>query len=425
MRFALPGFVTAALDLLTSAGHEAWLVGGCVRDACLGKSPGDYDIATSALPSQTRETFRGYRSLDTGLAHGTLSVLMDGGAVEITTFRQDGAYTDSRHPDSVTFVRSLREDLARRDFTCNAMAYRPDEGLYDPFKGEEDCKARLLRAVGAAEERFREDALRVLRALRFACQLGFSIEEGTHDAMMAAGHLLGKVSPERVANELNRAVRGEHAPRALGAYADALLLALPELENLVFQEEGRPWERSLRALAELPPDLPLRWAALFALSGAPGGADSAAVLAEVLARLKQPGALAREAAALLQAFPEPLGRENLKPALSVLGYETAFKLLALKRAFIRPGPAAEGEQGSLDALKAEAERLKAGGACLRLADLAVSGRDLLAIGYRRDKALGQALDALLSQVLRDRLPNDREALLKAAAQRLAGTGKQG
>lgn len=420
MRFVPPDFVRTALDLLTASGHEAWLVGGCVRDACLKKTPGDYDIATSALPAQTRTALNGYKTFDTGLAHGTLSVLIGGRTIEITTYRRDGAYTDSRRPDSVTFVRSLDEDLARRDFTCNAMAYNPEKGLYDPFDGRADCERRLLRAVGEPLERFHEDALRILRALRFACQLGFRIEDGTLEAMMAAGNLLKKVSRERVAHELNRALLGEFPARALRAYPDALLLALPELESTVHQETGRPWERTLRALSTLPSDLPLRWAALFALHGGSDGQGGADALSSVMARLKQPGALCAEAVLLLRWFPKPLRQDNLKPALSELGYAAAFRLLALKRAFLAGNDEARDEIRALDALGQEAGRLRDSGACLNLRDLAVSGTDLLAIGYRENKALGQALDALLQLVLRDKLPNEREALLKAAAERLAG-----
>ena len=211
-----------ALALLRGAGYEAWIVGGCVRDALLGLAPKDYDLATSALPEQTKAVFAGRPVVETGLRHGTVTVLLEGEPLEITTYRVDGAYSDARHPDEVTFTRSLREDAARRDFTINAMAYAPGAGLQDFFGGREDLARGLIRAVGTAEQRFREDALRILRALRFAAVLDFTLEGETDRAARACAPLLAGVSAERVSGELGKLLCGKAAGRVLREYPNVL-----------------------------------------------------------------------------------------------------------------------------------------------------------------------------------------------------------
>lgn len=441
--FELPRQALAALALLEQAGHEAWLVGGCVRDHYLGRQPEDYDIATAAQPTQMLALFSAHRTLKQGLRHGTVTLLMEGMALEVTTYRSDGAYSDSRHPDQVTFVTSLKEDLARRDFTCNAMAYHPQRGLYDPFLGRADCDRRLIRAVGDPELRFREDALRILRALRFASQLGFGIEDKTGQAMLALGSGLGMVSAERVASELNRTLTGRHAASALQTAPRTLLPVLPELGPLLQAALDPPfaareaWEHSLRTLYESPPDLALRWAALFLGSGGPlampgdhnslsgDRAASAARLLAAMTRLKQPTALREQATALVRLMDERITPHTLSLHLSRLGPDTTLKLLLLQRAaLLAQGPAPAGpELEQLDALYEEAQRILQSGEALRVKDLDITGDDMIALGYPRDSSLGRALDTLLDQVLRGELDNRREALLARAKHLLRPGGE--
>jgi len=416
MAIALPPEARLALDLLEQAGFEAWLVGGSVRDACLGLPPGDIDLATSALPAQTQAVFAGHRTFPTGLAHGTLTVKIGRLTLEVTTYRVDGDYSDRRHPDQVRFVRDIHQDLARRDFTCNAMAWHPARGLLDPCGGQADCRRGLLRAVGEPGLRFEEDALRVLRALRFACQLGFAIEEGTLRAMMDKGQGLGSVSAERIAGELNRALVSGHSAAALARYPRVLLLALPELNSLF--DDPAAWDAGLRRLRDTPASLPLRWAALFVDSapqvdpppglcwpdpGATPLRPAAALLEACLARLKQPGALRARAVTLAQYARSDIRPDELPLWLSALGYEAVDSLLALRQA-------GEGISPELAALRAQSAARREGGAPLALKDLAISGQDLLALGYQEGQVLGQALERLLKLVLTGQTDNSKEAL---------------
>ncbi len=429
MFLAPPGEVLTALELLSRRGFEAYLVGGCVRDAVLGREPDDYDIATDAVPEEIKRVFSGYQTAEIGIRHGTLTVVMNGRPIELTSYRRDGVYSDGRHPDRVSFTKSLEEDLIRRDFTVNAMAWRPDGGLVDPSGGRNDCKNKLIRAVGEPGERFREDALRILRALRFAGQLGFEIERNTHQAMMREAAGLSRVSAERVAKELNRTLIGDFAANALRAYPEVLVLALPELKPLLRPEKTNDgiWEQTLIPLEGTPKDPALRWAALLLFCGKPqstsGGpvppADSqecSVTLAEsILRRLRQPRMLTEQVITLIRHHEQRIDPANLRLWLSSLGPETAKKLLLLKRAGVsakEPGDTRRIEQ--LDSLYMEAVRLLDEGLCLSVRDLQVKGDDLLAMGYQRNRRLGQALDELLRQVLTGELENRRDALLKAA-----------
>ncbi|MBQ8063719.1 MAG: tRNA nucleotidyltransferase, partial [Clostridia bacterium] len=238
---SLPGPVETALSLLEAGGFEAYVVGGCTRDSLLGTVPEDWDITTSALPEQTLEVFRDYRTIETGLQHGTVTVRIDKTNLEITTYRVDGKYEDSRHPDAVTFTRSLSEDLARRDFTMNAIAYSPTRGWKDLYGGAEDIEDRLIRCVGDPETRFTEDALRVLRALRFSSVLGFEIEGKTADAIHALKDRINFVAYERIAVELLKLLCGKNVYRVLQDYRDVFAVILPEMEPCFDFEQHNPW----------------------------------------------------------------------------------------------------------------------------------------------------------------------------------------
>ena len=436
MHINLPDAVLKVLSALARAGHEAYLVGGCVRDAYLGRPAGDVDIATSALPQEMQAIFSDYKTIPTGLAHGTLTLLIDGQALEVTTYRTDGEYTDHRRPDSVRFVRSLTEDLARRDFTVNAMAWHPDQGLKDPFSGRADCAARLLRAVGEPARRFQEDALRILRALRFACQLGFQIESNTLKAMMDQASGLHFVSQERVAQELNRALVGEYVEQALRAYPQVLFMALPELRPMLHTPQRTRfhrydvWEHTLHTLAASPPDTAIRWAALYHDSGKPHTTDiqpdgstrfrgheriSARLMDEAMLRLKQSKALREQTVALVKYHDERIGPDNLKVWMSRLGLQTTLKLLRLQRADLAAhADIVHHRLPQIDLLYEEALRLQQEGAPLHIRDLQVDGNDLMQLGFEANETLGHALSHLLSMVLHGQLENIKEDLLAEA-----------
>ena len=385
MRFELPPGALEVLRRLNTAGYQAYAVGGCVRDMARGVPPHDYDICTSALPAQTERCFAGERVVETGIKHGTVTVLMAGEPYEITTFRTDGDYLDGRHPQSVAFTDSLTEDLRRRDFTINAMAYHPDIGLRDPFNGQADIARRVIRCVGDANARFTEDALRILRALRFAAELGFDIAPDTARAMRELSGRLALISRERIAAELLRALNGINAVPVLQAFDTVLLAALPDYPAAALPE-------ALHALAILPRgDIVLRLAAVLAPCGAAG--------ARVLASLKPSRALSNQVLALTAAAREDISRAELPLWLARLGETQLRRLLTL-----------QGRDDLLSCLPALlAQRLP-----LTLGDLAVNGRDLTAAGLPAGAELGRTLNALHRRVLLGELPNEHGALLAAA-----------
>ena len=385
MRFELPPGALEVLRRLNAAGYQAYAVGGCVRDLARGVPPHDYDICTSALPAQTERCFAGERVVETGIKHGTVTVLMAGEPYEITTFRTDGDYLDGRHPQSVAFTDSLTEDLRRRDFTINAMAYHPDIGLRDPFDGQADIARRMIRCVGDAGARFTEDALRILRALRFAAELGFDIAPDTARAMRELSGRLALISRERIAAELLRALNGINTVPVLQAFDTVLLAALPDYPAAALPE-------ALHALAILPRgDIVLRLAALLTPCGAAG--------ARVLASLKPSRALSSQVLALTAAAGEDISRAELPLWLARLGETQLRRLLTL-----------QGRDDLLSCLPALlAQRLP-----LTLGDLAINGRDLTAAGLPAGAELGRTLNALHRRVLLGELPNERGALLAAA-----------
>ena len=270
----IPAYVRETLTALETAGHQAYCVGGCVRDSLLGRMPEDWDVTTSALPEETMKVF-GNRAIPTGLKHGTVTVCCQEGKVETTTFRRDGVYADHRHPEQVTFTPDLTEDLARRDFTVNAMATDLRGTVYDPFDGQADLQEGILRCVGDPERRFSEDALRILRCLRFAAVLGFSIEPETGKALLTCRNLLREMAPERVHEELTKLLCGPWAASVLRRYPDVIGAVLPEILPMVGFDQRNPhhcydvWEHTLHALDTVPSDPVLRWAVLFHDMGKP------------------------------------------------------------------------------------------------------------------------------------------------------------
>ncbi|MCL2544480.1 MAG: tRNA nucleotidyltransferase [Clostridia bacterium] len=399
MEFELPGAVAALIDALERVGYPAYAVGGCVRDWLMGRPPHDYDICTAATPEQMRAALPGIRLLPTGEAHGTLTALVDGASYELTAFRVDGAYADHRRPDAVRYVSDLRQDLARRDFTINAVAYHPSRGLVDPFGGREDVARRLVRCVGDPAERFREDALRVLRALRFAAACDFDVEPATAAAALAARHTLAWVARERIFGELTRLLCAPAPHRGLLGFAPALAAAAPGLASLA--ESGGGWALAARRVCAAPDSAAERWAAL--LWDLPDAAP------DLLRGLRCDNATRERVEALLAARDLPLTPERavLLRALRRLGPEAAHQLAALRRADrAARGCAAAGDDRIPAALAALLEE----NPCYRVAHLAVGGADLLALGLRGPE-VGRALAGLLDAVIEGRVENRREALL--------------
>ena len=392
------------LDALHGAGHAAYAVGGCVRDSLLGLDPHDWDLCTSARPEQVMELFGEKKCIPTGLQHGTVTVKQGGRLYETTTFRTEGAYSDGRHPDAVCFVPDVREDLARRDFTINAMAYSAEKGLIDPFGGRDDLAAHLVRAVGEPERRFEEDALRILRLYRFAARFGFAIDPATGAAARALGPHLDCVSAERIQEELLKLLA---APRP-GSYLEPAVLAvvLPELEPEKQPERFAELCRTIDRIEPTAENVPARLAALLWPLGEAGARKA-------LRKLKCSNALTDEVTALEREAPGTPGSEMQLTAKRLLG---RYELPTIQRLTALCSARHPEQTGALAALRAEAERLAAENACCRVSQLAVNGRDLMAAGVRPGPGLRQVLNALLEAVITGQTPNEKDALLAAAAQ---------
>ena len=392
------------LDALHGAGHAAYAVGGCVRDSLLGLAPHDWDLCTSARPEQVMALFGEEKCIPTGLQHGTVTVKQGGRLYETTTFRTEGAYSDGRHPDAVCFVPDVREDLARRDFTINAMAYSAEEGLIDPFGGRDDLAAHLVRAVGEPERRFEEDALRILRLYRFAARFGFAIDPATGAAARALGPHLDCVSAERIQEELLKLLA---APRP-GSYLEPAVLAvvLPELEPEKQPERFAELCRTIDRIEPTAENVPARLAALLWPLGEAGARKA-------LRKLKCSNALTDEVTALEREAPGTPGSEMQLTAKRLLG---RYELPTIQRLTALCSARHPEQTRAFAALRAEAERLTAENACCRVSQLAVNGRDLMAAGVRPGPGLRQVLNALLEAVITGQTPNEKDALLAAAAQ---------
>lgn len=426
------------LKLLNSAGFAAYVVGGCVRDSILKRPVHDWDITTGALPEQLLALFSQEHCVTDGLKHGTVTVIRGGIPYEITSFRADGQYTDHRRPESVRLNVSLEEDLARRDFTVNAMAYSPETGLCDPYGGLFDLKHGILRAVGEAKRRFEEDALRILRALRFSSELGFVIERETAAAMRAKRALLSYVSAERISAELCRMLCGQDVRRVLLAFHDIITEVLPELGGCQGFAQRNPYHcydvytHSVYAVSYAPAEAELRWAALlhdcgkpFCLSTDAWGCDhfyghpvkSEELARACLQRLRCSRAFTEQVCRLVKLHDTSVdaSKRGVRRALSAFGQPLFFELMQLKRADIL-AQSLHGRKQNLQWLN-ELERLvreeEAAQSCLSLKELPVNGHDMLALGYRGAR-IGAVLRRLLNEVLEERCPCERTALLQKA-----------
>ena len=433
MTMNLPDAIQGCLNALETAGFAAFLVGGCVRDACLGLEPHDYDICTAALPEETEAVFSDHRLVLAGKKHGTVGVVTEGDVVEITTFRTEGDYRDNRHPEWVEFVPEIEKDLARRDFTVNAMAWSPTRGFADPFGGRKDLENRILRAVGHPETRFQEDSLRILRGVRFAVRFGMTVDAETEAAMRSQAHLMDNLARERVFEELCKLIPLTSA-RDLCRFAPVLCRVIPELAPLVGYDQKNHhhaydlFTHTALVVEHCPQNLALRWAALLHDIGKPFcmtfGEDGqahyhghAAVSAEmadgILRRLKAPTALREQVVLLIgkhMTLPLP-EKKYLRRHLGKLGRENMDALLMLQEAdTLATGTVHDNELSLFSDVRSILEEIQAENACLSLKDLTLNGHDLMALGYS-GKAIGQTLNRLLNLVLEEQCENTREALL--------------
>ena len=431
----LPTYVKTCIDALEAAGFAAYAVGGCVRDSLLGLEPSDYDLCTAALPEQTEAVFQNCKLVLAGRKHGTIGVVTEGGVVEITTFRTEGAYLDNRHPEWVEFVEDVTGDLARRDFTVNAMAWSPTRGFADPFGGREDLKNHVLRAVGDPATRFREDSLRILRGARFAAKYRLETEAETEKAMFDLRGLMENLARERVFEELCKLLTHCNAADLL-RFAPIVTAVIPELAPCVGFDQHNPhhiynvYEHTARVVEGVPPILSLRWAALLHDVGKPDSFTqeengrghfyghpkiSADMADSILRRLKAPTALREEVVFLCDRHMVTLepDRKLLRRRLSQYGEEGTKLLLAIQRSdLIATGTRTAAEAAYYDEVEAILNELLAEDQCFQIRDLAVNGRDLMALGLK-GRAIGQTLQYLLEQVIEEQIPNERDSLLKA------------
>ena len=434
----LPASAAACVKRLEDAGFAAYAVGGCVRDACLGLTPHDYDLCTAATPAEMKALFADHTLVLAGEKHGTVGVVMDGDVVEITTFRTEGDYRDNRHPDRVEFVTDIEKDLSRRDFTVNAMAYSPTRGLCDPFGGREDLKKGILRAVGDAETRFREDSLRILRGVRFAVRFRLTPEKKTEKAMADLSGLMENLARERVFSELDGLLPHLRA-EDLTRYSTVLCAVIPELkETLGFDQRTHHhiydiYTHTAQVVAGVPATSVLRWASLLHDIGKPacftldeagcghfyGHAKVSAEMANtVLHRLKAPAALRSRVVRLIELHMTPLTADKklLRRRVAQHGFETVYDLLRLQESDVK-GTGVTENALSFAGVEEILKEIEAENACLTLKDLALSGHDLMALGFS-GPAIGKTQRYLLELVLEERLPNEKEALLCAARSQL-------
>ncbi|MBQ4627144.1 MAG: HD domain-containing protein [Clostridia bacterium] len=440
MVIKIPQQVNRAIEILRQSGYSAYVVGGAVRDALMGHEAHDWDIATSAKPKETLEVFRDFRVIETGVKHGTVTVIIDGESLEITTYRTESGYSDGRHPDRVEFTDMIEDDLSRRDFTVNAIAYSPLAGIADPFGGCRDIEAKTIRCVGEPDKRFGEDALRILRALRFSATLGFDIDKSTSDSIIGNYKLLERISVERIFVELSKLLCGKDAKRILLDYSEVFFFLIPELKPMkgCTQNHERHifdvWGHTVQAVESVESKVHLRLAMLFHDSGKPlvkstdeKGIDhfyghskkSREMAFYALTRLKVSNKLRDKVCNLVEYhdfLPDRISKKTYKKYIGLLGEETVEELFEIRRADI----SAQNPKFLSDEMKANEfgmkilNEIKNENSCLKINDLAINGNDLEKAGIPPSPVMGRILEALLDEVLEEKTENNKKALLKRA-----------
>ena len=437
LKIKLPPHISKTIEILNSNGHKAYIVGGCVRDSLLNRDPYDWDVTTSALPEQTVEYFKGYKTVLTGLKHGTVCVIVDNFPVEITTFRTDGGYCDNRHPDKVVFIDDVREDLARRDFTVNAIAYNDNEGIIDPFNGISDIKSKTIRCVGDERERFDEDALRIIRAIRFSSVLDFKIEEKTSDAIHEKKLLIKNVSCERIRLELEKLLVGKNAFNVLQKYSDIIFTIIPELKPTKETTQKckyhiyNVWDHICHSVKEIEANKNLRFVMLLHDIAKPiakttdkNGIDhfkthakkSGEMAEMILKNLKSDNKSTSEIVNLIIHHDDRLYNniDDLPLYVSEFGYDFLKKLDKVSRADIKSQNGEYLDRLNLcDEFIMKLNELEEKNICVSIKDLKINGDDLKNLGYD-GKEIGEKLDCLLKKVLKNEIKNEKEVLLENA-----------
>ena len=433
----IPNEVLSILDKLNQAGHSAYVVGGYVRDCLLGLEPGDWDICTSALPEQMKECFAKFHVIETGLKHGTLTVRVNHQSYEITTFRTDGDYIDCRHPEKVTFVSDIKEDLARRDFTVNAMAYHPNKGLIDLYGGQKDLSDKIIRCVGDSKKRFTEDALRIMRGLRFAATYGFTIAPETADAMFETKELLSKIALERIIAELKKLLLGNFSEDILLKYRDVFGVIIPELIPMFDFRQKNPhhlydvWTHTVKSVAVSKKDTLIRLAVLFHDIGKPKtfsqdengvghfyshASVGSEITKNILKRMKFDGDTIHSVTELVKYHDvqiEPT-EKAVKRLLHKIGQEQFERLLSVKEADAKTTVHFEEKLKRIQEIRTVYIKVLEENACFSLKDLAISGNDLLSLGIPAGKVLGEILKKVLDAVIDGEISNRKETLLSYA-----------
>lgn len=454
LKIEIPSGANEIIHSLQNNGYEAFLVGGCVRDSILGRSIHDYDITTSATPDEMMKVFKDKRIIETGLQHGTITIVINGEGYEVTTYRIDGNYSDSRRPDSVTFTRSLEEDLKRRDFTINAMAYNDEAGLIDPFNGMEDIKYHKIQCIGKPEDRFAEDALRILRAIRFASQLSFVLEPNTDYILHKMYQNLENISVERINGEFCKIAASSNFCVQMVLYSDVLSLFIPEIKDMFGFQQNNPyhiydvWNHTVHAVQAYecdcepdlnPRDLITSLAVFFHDIGKPHcyqdgedgirhfkghGRVSADMTDKIMKRLRFDNDTREKVVELVYYHDATfeVGKKYVKRWLNKIGEEQFRRLLNVRRADIKAQADMNQETRlqKIDNIGYVLEEVLQDDECFSLKDLAVNGKDLITIGYKPGKEIGEVLNNLLDSVISGEYINEKEKLLEIAERRLHG-----
>lgn len=438
MTIDLPASVKKVLALLNNSGYYAYAVGGCVRDAIIGTAPEDWDITTNALPNQIKEVFLKYIVIETGIKHGTVTVLIDNNSFEITTYRIDGEYTDNRHPSKVVFTDNLKEDIKRRDFTINGICCDIKGNIIDYFDGKGDIADKTIKAIGVPKDRFNEDALRIMRAIRFSSVLGFKIENNTKQCVHSLKHLLKNVSAERIQSELNKTLLGKNFENTAEEFSDVIFEIIPELKSEYNFEQHNPhhkynvWIHTIKAIEASDKNLYVRLALLFHDCGKPntftmksdgighfyGHAQQSAELArQALNRLKYDNKTKHMVLTLVKYHDTQIIPENkyVKRFISKVGEEAFLLLLKVKYGDISgQGTFIEDKKNTLERLYNVYLDIKTKDECMSLKSLAVNGKDLINIGIIDGSTIGDVLNSLLKSVIDEKLNNDKASLLEEA-----------
>lgn len=437
----LPPQVNTAISMLYAAGYEAFLVGGAVRDYVRDNSPAkDWDITTNALPAQVESVFSGYHLIETGLKHGTVTVVIDHEPIEITTYRIDGDYSDHRHPDSVHFTRSLKEDLERRDFTMNALAYSPQKRIVDLVGGRKDIEDGIVRCVGDPNHRFQEDGLRMLRALRFASVYGMAIEAETASAIHRNKELLKGIAAERIQVELTKMLCGKGVTKVLEEFSDVIAIPIPEILPMFHFEQRNPhhdkdvWDHTIAVIESITPEPVLRWAALLHDIGKPscfslaedgighffGHSDQSTSMAEsILSRLRFDNASKEQIVRLVRYHDMPItaDRKPIKRLLSKHGEDATRQLIELHKAdTLGQSAICRHRIAIFEEVSQMINEILQEESCFTLKDLAVNGHDMMTLGFQ-GPTIGRVLQECLDAVLDEQIPNEHEALMAFAKDR--------